>query len=70
LTYSYAFALEVISEKPVVVPGESPGSAAGSYGVRRAGYHLGVYQIGEVNARSCVIIGTFGVIFTLKYAAS
>ena len=26
----------------------------------------GVYQIGEVKARSCVVIGTFGSIFTLK----
>jgi hypothetical protein len=37
---------------------------------QRAGGQRGVYQIGDVNARSCVIIGTFGVIFTLKYAAS
>jgi len=28
-----------------------------------------VYQIGDVHARSCVIIGTFGSILTLKYAA-
>jgi hypothetical protein len=26
----------------------------------------GVYQIGEVKARSCVIMGTFESIFTLK----
>jgi hypothetical protein len=26
----------------------------------------GEYQIGDVNARSCVVIGTFGSIFTLK----
>jgi hypothetical protein len=31
---------------------------------------FGVYQIGEVKARSCVIIGTWSAIFTLKYAAS
>ena len=31
----------------------------------------GVYQIGDVNARSCVVIGTFGSgILILKYAAS
>ena len=31
----------------------------------------GVYQIGDVKARSCVVIGTFGSgIFILKYAAS
>jgi len=30
-----------------------------------------VYQIGDVKARSCVVIGTFGsVIVVLKYAAS
>ena len=33
--------------------------------------HHGVYQMGDVNARSCVIIGTLGSgIFILKYAAS
>jgi hypothetical protein len=32
--------------------------------------YFGVYQIGDVNARSCVVIGTFGSILTLKYAAS
>ena len=37
---------------------------------RRAPRQRGVYQIGDVNARSCVTIGTFGSIFTLKYAAS
>ena len=30
----------------------------------------GLYPIGEVNARSCVTIGSFGIIVTLKYAAS
>ena len=30
----------------------------------------GVYQIGEVKARSCVTIGTLGAIFTLKRLAS
>ena len=30
----------------------------------------GVYQIGDVNARSCVTIGTFGAIRTLKRLAS
>ncbi len=29
-----------------------------------------LYQIGDVNARSCVVIGTLASIFTLKYAAS
>jgi hypothetical protein len=29
-----------------------------------------VYQIGELQARSCVTIGTSADIFTLKYAAS
>jgi hypothetical protein len=34
-------------------------------------YFPGVYQIGDMNARSCVVIGTFGsVILILKYAAS
>ena len=33
--------------------------------------YFGEYQIGDVNARSCVVIGTFGsVILILKYAAS
>ena len=33
--------------------------------------YRGVYQICEVQARSCVVIGTFGsVILMLKYAAS
>ena len=35
------------------------------------GLYFGEYQIGDVNARSCVVIGTFGsVILILKYAAS
>jgi hypothetical protein len=35
-----------------------------------AGY-FGEYQMGDVNARSCVVIGTFGsVILIWKYAAS
>ena len=35
-----------------------------------AGY-FGEYQIGDVNARSCVVNGTYGlVILILKYAAS
>jgi len=33
--------------------------------------YFGEYQMGDVNARSCVVIGTFGsVILILKYAAS
>jgi hypothetical protein len=33
--------------------------------------YFGEYQIGDVNARSCVVIGTFeSVILILKYAAS
>jgi hypothetical protein len=30
----------------------------------------GAYQMGDVQARSCVVIGTSFPIFTLKYAAS
>jgi hypothetical protein len=38
---------------------------------RTAHLYFGEYQIGDVNARSCVVIGTFGsVIVILKYAAS
>ncbi len=31
---------------------------------------VGSYQMGDVKARSWVIIGTWSAIFTLKYAAS
>jgi hypothetical protein len=38
---------------------------------RTAHLYFGEYQMGDVKARSCVVIGTFGsVIFILKYAAS
>ena len=38
---------------------------------QRRHLYFGEYQIGDVNARSCVVIGTFGsVILILKYAAS
>jgi len=29
-----------------------------------------MYQMGDVHARSCVVIGTFGSILTLKHVAS